>query len=119
MKHVPTRWVALGITVVALVLAGVVSFYASSSPDGLNRVARDEGFAGTEKDHHAGDGPLAGYTTNDVDDERLSGGLAGVIGVAVVLVLAGGLCFVVRRRNPADPDSTGPESDADRDHESV
>ena len=112
MRSVPTRWIALGIVVVALVLAGVVSFYASSSPDGLNRVAQDKGFADSEKEHHAADGPFAGYATKDVDDQRLSGGLAGVVGVVVVLALAGGVAYAVRRRSAAE------DSD-DRDQETV
>jgi cobalt/nickel transport system permease protein/cobalt/nickel transport protein len=93
--------VALGIAVVALLLAGVVSYYASDSPDGLNRVAQDKGFAATEKDHRAADGPFAGYRTEDVGNDRLSGAIAGVVGVGVVLVLVGGLVLVVRRRRPA------------------
>ncbi|CAI9408781.1 PDGLE domain-containing protein [Nocardioides sp. T2.26MG-1] len=100
MRRVSFRWVALGALVVALLLAGVVSHYASSEPDGLNRVAQDHGFSQTEKDHEA-DAPLAGYAAKDVDNPRLSGGLAGVVGVVVVLALAGGLAFVVRRRGPA------------------
>ena len=99
MRHVSTRWVALGIVVVALVLAGVVSFYASSSPDGLTKVSQDEGFAQTEKEHRTADGPLAGYQAKDVDNQRLSGAVAGVIGVAVVLALGTGLVYVVRRRD--------------------
>ena len=77
MRTVPFKWVALGIVLVALLLAGVVSFYASSSPDGLNRVAQDHGFAQTAKDHEAARGPFAGYATKDVGHARLSGGLAG------------------------------------------
>jgi hypothetical protein len=41
-----------------------------------------------------------------VGSERLSGGLAGVVGVAVTLVLAGGLTLLVRRRG-RDSASTG------------
>jgi cobalt/nickel transport protein len=100
MKAISMKWVALGILVVALLLAGVVSYYASSEPDGLNRVAQDTGISRTEKQHATADGPLAGYSTKDVDNQRLSGGLAGVAGVVVVLVLAGGLALVVRRRKP-------------------
>jgi hypothetical protein len=100
VRTISTRWVAIGILAVALVLAGVVSYYASSSPDGLNRVAQDHGFSSTEKHHATADGPLAGYSAKDVDNPRLSGGLAGVAGVVVVLALAGGLAFVVRRRKP-------------------
>ena len=88
----------------ALVLAGVVSYYASGSPDGLERVAGDQGITRTEKDHHAADGPFADYATRGIDDERVSGGVAGVVGVLVVLALAGGVAWVVRRRGPADAD---------------
>ena len=35
----------------ALVLAAVVSFYASSSPDGLEKVAGEIGFAESAKEH--------------------------------------------------------------------
>jgi hypothetical protein len=83
---------------VALVLAGIVSYYASSDPDGLSKVSEDEGFAQTQKDHRLGDSPLAGYGTKDIDNDRLSGGMAGVIGVGVTFAVAGGLTLLVRRR---------------------
>ena len=41
---------------VALLLAGVASYYASSDPDGLDRVAQDHGIARTEEDHGAEEG---------------------------------------------------------------
>lgn len=93
---------------VALVIAGVVSFYASSHPDGLEYVAESTGFLDTANKHASSDGPLADYAVKGVGNERLSGGLAGVIGVTVTLVLAGGLALAVRRRSPddADQDST-------------
>jgi hypothetical protein len=84
--------------VVALFLAGFVSYYASSNPDGLEYVAEQTGFIDTAKEHDAAGSPLAGYATDGVDDARVSGGLAGVVGALVVLVLAGGLAFAVRRR---------------------
>jgi cobalt/nickel transport protein len=84
--------------VVALLLAGIVSISASGRPDGLDRVARDYGFSGTEKEHAQADSPLAGYATEGVDDDRLSTGVAGVAGSLVVLALAGGLFLAVRRR---------------------
>jgi hypothetical protein len=88
-------WVAA--VALALLLAGVVSWYASSSPDGLERVAEDHGFV-DRADHLLDDGPLAGYGVEGVEDERLSGGLAGVAGVLVTLA-AGAVVFrLVRRR---------------------
>lgn len=88
--------------VTSLVLAGFVSFYASANPDGLEKVAQDKGIdSKTEK--HASDGsPLAGYGVKDVGDARLSGGLAGVIGVGVTVVAGSGIFWVLRRRRTAD-----------------
>lgn len=86
--------------VAALVLAGGISFYASASPDGLEWVAEEIGFAEAGGDHALGDGPLADYQLAGVEDERLAGGLAGVVGTAVVLVAASGLVWAVRRPRP-------------------
>jgi cobalt/nickel transport protein len=84
---------------VALVVAGVVSWYASASPDGLEWAAERAGFLGTAEDSAAAASPLADYGVSGVGSERLSGGLAGVIGVLVTLVLAGGLSLLLRRRS--------------------
>ncbi len=65
--RVSTRTVLVVGLLVALVLAGVVSFYASASPDGLNRVAGDLGFAGAEQASGTQDGPLAGYEVAGLD----------------------------------------------------
>jgi hypothetical protein len=92
------RYFFAAFAVAALMLAGVVSFFASSSPDGLERVAEDRGFARTAKDHAFADGPMADYGVAAVDNGMLSGGLAGVTGVLVVLVLTSGVTYVVRRK---------------------
>ncbi len=84
---------------VTLLLAAVVSFYASSSPDGLERVASDKGISRTEKDHQLSDSPFADYGTKGVDNARLSQGLAGIAGVAITLALGTGLALAVRRRD--------------------
>jgi hypothetical protein len=102
MSKVSTRALVVTGLLVALLLAGVVSFYASRSPDGLNRVAEDKGFSDTQTEHASDGSPLAGYGTAGVADQRLSRGLAGVVGCVVVLALAGGLTYVVRRRGAGD-----------------
>jgi cobalt/nickel transport protein len=101
-RRVGTRALVLTGLLVALLLAGVVSFYASSRPDGLNRVAEDKGFARTQREHASDGSPFAGYGTAGVSNQRLSGGLAGVAGCVVVLALAGGLTLLVRRRPRQD-----------------
>lgn len=95
------RFFVVGL-VVALLIAGVGSFYASSHPDGLEYVAEQTGFMDSADDSAAADSPLADYQVDGVDDARLSGGLAGVVGVLLVLALAGGLAFFVRRRRSTD-----------------
>lgn len=88
----------LSFAAVALLLAGVVSTVASSSPDGLERVAEDQGIARAARDHPLGDGPMADYGVDAVDHGLLSTGLAGVVGVLVVLTLTAGLAYAVRRK---------------------
>lgn len=102
---------------VALLVAGFGSYYASNHPDGLVYVAEQTGFDDQQEQSAAGDGPFAGYSTRGVDDERLSGGLAGVAGVLVVLTLSGGLFWVLRRRGPADDTGRRTERSADHDAE--
>lgn len=88
--------------VAALALAGIVSFYASSSPDGLEKVAADKGIDQKVTEHAAADSPLADYSVKDVSDARLSGGLAGVIGVGATVLVGTGVFWTVRRRRSAD-----------------
>jgi hypothetical protein len=96
---------------VALALAFFVSPQASSSPDGLEKVATDEGFIETADDHDLADSPLADYGVEGVDDERLGTGLAGVAGVGVTFLVMGGIVLLVRlgarRRRPDGPPATG------------
>jgi cobalt/nickel transport protein len=67
--------------VITLLIAGVFSFYASSSPDGLEKVAIDLGFIDTAKDSAVSDTALAEYGVKGVENERLSVGIAGIVGV--------------------------------------
>jgi cobalt/nickel transport protein len=82
----------------ALMIAAVISFYASSHPDGLEFVAGSTGFLDTAKESLTAHSPLAGYGVAGVQNVRLSGGVAGVIGVLVTLVLACALTWLLRRR---------------------
>ena len=94
--------VAVGLGL-ALALAFFVSPQASSEPDGLNKVAMDQGFDDEQDAHALENSPLAGYGVHGVDDDRLSRGLAGVIGVVTTFAIGGGLLFLARRtRKTAD-----------------
>jgi hypothetical protein len=102
-----TRRFALGFLLVALLIAGVVSYWASSSPDGLNKVASDTGFDAQQEDHALDESPFAGYSTKGLGDGFASGAAAGVAGVAITLALAGGLTLVLRRRAAGASDPSG------------
>jgi cobalt/nickel transport protein len=109
------RWFLVGGLLVCLLLAGVVSGFASSSPDGLEHAARegctvdeqDEITGGScmaqgEEEHDLADNWIADYSIRGIDNERLSTGLSGVIGVLVTFAVGGGLFWLVRRRRPAE-----------------
>lgn len=102
MTRPSNRTVLVVGVLVALLLAGVVSFYASSNPDGLERVAQDHGLSETEREHATGDGPLADYRARGVEDDRLATAVAGITGGLVVLGLFTGLTLLLRRRAAAD-----------------
>jgi cobalt/nickel transport protein len=106
-------WFLAGGLLVALLLAGVVSNFASGSPDGLDATAREgctfdshgEITGGTcmlqrEQDHQLADSPLADYGIRGIDNPYLSTGLAGVLGVLVTFAIGGGVFWLVRRRSP-------------------
>jgi cobalt/nickel transport protein len=82
---VRTRWVVVVGLALALALAGVVSFFASTAPDGLSRVATDKGFSHTAEEH-------------DAVSDRVPAGVARVGGLVIVLALGGGVAYAVRRR---------------------
>lgn len=85
--------------VAALLIAGIGSFYASSHPDGLEYVAEQTGFLDSADEAKTADSPFADYETAGIDDARIGGGLAGVVGVLVVLLLMWGIAVAVRRRD--------------------
>jgi hypothetical protein len=82
----------------AIGLATALSPFASSSPDGLNKVAARQGFDGrghvVALQRHA---PAAGYGFPGVHDARLAKGLAGFAGTLGVFLVGAGLVAVARR----------------------
>ncbi|GGR72089.1 hypothetical protein GCM10010169_15020 [Micromonospora fulviviridis] len=115
----------LGGLLVALLLAGVVSNYASAHPDGLDSsllkgctVNADGEITGGScpaqqaKDHELADSPLADYGVRGVSNGFLSTGLSGVLGVLLTFALGGGLFWLARRRGPATGSATVPGTGA-------
>jgi cobalt/nickel transport protein len=107
MRSSNLRMFLIGGLLVAIGLALVVSGFASSSPDGLEKVAGDKGFLEMARNHLFADGPLADYRVTGVDNERLSTGISGLIGVLVTFGVGMALFALVRglrsRRNDSEP----------------
>jgi cobalt/nickel transport protein len=98
-----------GFAVAILLIAGVVSYFASKSPDGLDSatlqgcqvVATDHGeqltgncIAQHATQHPMSVSPLANYT---LFGHPATGGLAGIIGAVVVLAITGGAFWLIAR----------------------
>jgi cobalt/nickel transport system permease protein len=96
-----TKLLVLAGLIVALGLALFVSPFASRSPDGLDKVAADSGLDRAAEEHDLSDSPVAGYRVSGVDDDRVSTGVAGVVGVLVTFGVGLGVFALVRTRRPS------------------
>lgn len=85
---------------VSLVMGGVVSFWASSHPDGLEWVAGEKGFEdkATENEVQKDAAPIPDYEVPGVQNDFLKVSLAGVIGTLICFGLALLLGWVLKRR---------------------
>jgi cobalt/nickel transport system permease protein len=92
--HSSARWAGVGLAL-AVVIA-VFSAAASASPDGLERVAEDQGFLGTALDPIYNIFP--DYTLPFISNGTLSGILAVVLGTAIVFGVLYLFGRVIRRR---------------------
>ena len=81
--------------IISIVLA-LLSPLASGSPDGLERVAENEGFMGLAQESPFN--ILADYIFPGIENEALATILAGIIGTLVLFGLVYGLGRLVTRR---------------------
>ncbi|MGC4836000.1 PDGLE domain-containing protein [Micromonospora vinacea] len=118
MKNRSWAFLAGGL-LVALLLAGVVSNYASSHPDGLDSsllkgctVDADDTIVGGScpaqqaRDHELADSPLADYGVRGIRNSFVSTGLSGVLGVLVTFAIGAGGFWLLRRRGTTPTDGT-------------
>ena len=97
-SRAPLRAVLVGGAVATALIAGVLSFLASGSPDGLERVAENEGFADSTREHAFGGFALADYG----EIGGIPVGLAGLLGVVITMIIGVAVFRLVRRRSRRD-----------------
>lgn len=106
MRENTKLFIAAGLCV-AIGFALLISPFASTSPDGLNKVAIDKGFDSEATDHALDDSPLAGYSVGGIDSEKIGKALSALIGVLLTfgigLAFFGGLRSVRGRRKAPQP----------------
>ncbi len=92
-----SKWWLIGL--VASLAVAALSPLASSSPDGLERVAEDKGFVDL-----AADAPfqiIADYVFPGIENEALATILAGIVGTLILFAVAYTLAWLlVSRRKP-------------------
>ncbi|HZN72424.1 MAG TPA: PDGLE domain-containing protein [Micromonosporaceae bacterium] len=101
-----TVWFVVVGVLVALLMAGVVSRYASTKPDGLESVATrgctvdangqitgGTCMAQSERQHEVG-GPLADYPVG-----------SGIVGVLLTFAIGAGVFWLVRKRKPVQAET--------------
>lgn len=101
-RRISTRALVLTGLAVSILLAVVVSLFASASPDGLEHVAETLGFAETAEESAVADSPLADYGTAGVEHTWLSTAIAGVVGLVLTGVVAFGLMRWLARPSSTD-----------------
>jgi cobalt/nickel transport system permease protein len=108
VKRIGLGWVAAALGV-CVVLAGLVSSFASANPDGLEYVAEQLGFIETAEDSAVASSPFSDYAVVGIDNPVLATGLAGVLGVLVALGIGLLIARTVRSRAAQPPASRDSE----------
>lgn len=102
-----TKRILLVGLLVAIIVAVVVAQFASSSPDGLEHVADQQGFAESAADHGLSGSPLADYGENLTDNNKLNTAIAGLAGVVITFALGYGIFWLSKRTDRTPPESAG------------
>jgi hypothetical protein len=77
------RWWVVGLAIAALVVV-ILAPLASSDPDGLERIAEDQGFL--DRAQNVVGGLFSDYAIPGIDDPAVSTIVSGLVGLAIVVV---------------------------------
>jgi cobalt/nickel transport protein len=92
------RDIIIGV-VIALFLAGIISMFASSWPDGLEKVAENKGFLEKGEVEPTVKSPVPDYAMPGLKNEKLATSIAGIAGTLLVFGLSYGLAILLKRKH--------------------
>ncbi|KKM11341.1 membrane protein [Clostridiales bacterium PH28_bin88] len=75
----------------AVAVATIASPFASSFPDGLERVAEDLGFLSRSEGYELVASPMPDYSIPGIENEILSTAISGLVGVIITVAAVWGL----------------------------
>lgn len=75
----------------SLVIAAFMSPFASSNPDGLERVAEDKGFIHLSEGKEVVKSPMPDYVMPGVENEKAAGSMAGIAGTIITFLTMYGI----------------------------
>ncbi|MEW6447683.1 MAG: PDGLE domain-containing protein [Bacillota bacterium] len=94
-------WIGL---IVALLIAGALSPFASPYPDGLEKVAETKGFIDQGEGKEVVHAPIPDYTTPGLKSEGTATAVAGIMGTVITFAAAYGVGRILKQRRSAAPD---------------
>lgn len=86
------------LVILAVVIAVFLSPFASSFPDGLERVAEDYGFIEKGEGQEVVNSPIPDYALPGVVNEKAATALAGIIGTIVTFGVMYGIAVLIKGR---------------------
>jgi len=91
------KWIIilLGVAVLAAVF---LSPFASTKPDGLERVAEDKWFLERGKEPQVVNSPIPDYAVPGIKNEKLATAIAGLVGVIIVAALGFALGAILKKK---------------------
>ncbi len=89
------RNLLIGGLIIALIIAVLAPFLASSNPDGLESTAGSLDVPESEAAYHA---PLSDYALPGMEDNPLGGAVSLVVGTIAVLLVVLGITAIFRKR---------------------
>ncbi len=100
--------------IIALIMAALLSPYASPDPDGLERVAEDKGFIEKGEGHDVFTAPMPDYEVPGLDD-AIKGPVAGIIGTLVMFGL--GILLGGQLKGAEEESDEGKDQGTEKDEE--